>query len=155
MYSIFSATFSTKHCEYVKPTKTIILECPQNGNVVEWLYRNNTNGKFLTIFQNSVVNPEFGSVTIRNITGGGFYHLQINNATTADEGIYRCTSRNETTNKPIVTDVVLCLMRTYICSKNKSVNRLLLPYTDFRGCRGRDRMVVGLTTTCAISGCHH
>jgi len=23
------------------------------------------------------------------------------------------------------------------------------------GCRGRDRMVVGFTTTCAISACHH
>jgi len=23
------------------------------------------------------------------------------------------------------------------------------------GCHGRDRMVVGFTTTCAISACHH
>jgi hypothetical protein len=29
-------------------------------------------------------------------------------------------------------------------------------YIDFlRGSRGRDRMVVGFTTTCAINGYHH
>jgi hypothetical protein len=26
---------------------------------------------------------------------------------------------------------------------------------QYRGCRGRDRMVVGFTTTCAISTYHH
>ena len=25
----------------------------------------------------------------------------------------------------------------------------------FRGRRGRDRMIVGFTTTCAINACHH
>jgi len=30
----------------------------------------------------------------------------------------------------------------------------LIPYPS-RGCRGRDRMVVGFTTTCAISAYHH
>ena len=28
-------------------------------------------------------------------------------------------------------------------------------YLPLRGCRGRDRMVVGFTTTCAISAHHH
>jgi len=114
MYFIFSATFSTKHCKYVRPTKTIILECPQNGNVVEWLYSNNTNETFHTISQNEEISKQFGSVIIRNRTGDGSYDLQINNATTADEGIYRCTSENETIHKTVLTDVVLCLMRMYM-----------------------------------------
>jgi len=119
--SILSAAFSTKHHKYVRPTNTIILECPyrsQEGNVVQWLYSNSTNGTFLTISNNEVISPQYGSdhsfVIIKNITGGGVYDLQISNVTTANEGIYRCSSQNKTTNKPVQTDLVLRMIRMYI-----------------------------------------
>ena len=40
-------------------------------------------------------------------------------------------------------------------SPARSVNLTGENITYLRGCRGRDRMVVGFTTTCAISAYHH
>lgn len=116
IFTILSkATFSTKHCKYVRPTTTTILECPyrsEGEDVVQWLYSNSTNRTFLTISDNNDINNIFMSnhsfVILSNRTDGGFYDLQISNVTTADEGIYRCTYRNETIHQP---EIVLCLMR--------------------------------------------